>query len=127
MNAPSLAYDCIECGRAGDAQFYVGAADLRARRVCFTCGFWQDRAAEAHLPTSVRVGGVHYQIGPKGDPYPGHGGARFVVHFADGRAVETNNLWHQGEIPARFRARLPDNATFVREHTTRREEAAAQG
>lgn len=115
MSAPSLAYTCCECGADGDAHFYATAADLRARSVCFICGYWLDLAAEVSLATSVRVGGVHYQIGPKGDPFPGHSGARFVIRFVDGRTVESRNVWHQGQIPARFRGRLPDNASFVRE------------
>lgn len=114
MSAPTLAYECCECGREGDAHFYVHAADLRARRVCFTCGFWQDRAAEAHLDTSVRVGGVHYQVGDGTARPLGFGGQRWEVRFHDGRSVVTTDLWHQGAIPERFRARLPDNAGFAR-------------
>lgn len=124
MSAP-LAYDCVECGRAGDAHFYVNAANLRARRVCFTCGHWQDLAAEAALPTSVRVGGIHYQVGPGTSQPRGFAGQRFEIRFADGREVVTTDLWHQGQIPARFRARLPDNAVFVRAHATRGGEVRA--
>jgi hypothetical protein len=40
------------------------------------------------------------------------GGARYLVTI-DGEEIETNNVWHQGKVPERFRDRLPDNATMV--------------
>ena len=46
-------------------------------------------------------------------PFRGFGGAEHFFKFFDGRIVRTTNLWHQGDIPARFRLLLPDNATLI--------------
>jgi hypothetical protein len=46
----------------------------------------------------------------------GFGGALWRIRFADGSTVETNDLWHQGEIPARFAHLFPVNACFLDEH-----------
>ena len=40
----------------------------------------------------------------------GMSGARFTIRFTDGRTVETNDLWHSGVIPDRFRDLFPVNA-----------------
>jgi hypothetical protein len=44
----------------------------------------------------------------------GHGGREFRIRLASGEVVNTNNLWHGGQIPERFWNRMPDNATFER-------------
>ena len=63
----------------------------------------------------VRALGHHYQLASEGASQGerGFGGKVFEVRFFDGRVVVTHNLWHQGEVPAHFRARLPDNAVFA--------------
>ena len=64
------------------------------------------------------VNGERFSIAPdqpKGyGGFVGHGGAEFTIRFADGRGVVTHNLWHQGKIPDRFRARFPGNVKFVK-------------
>ena len=35
------------------------------------------------------------------------------ILFEDGRIAETNQLWHQGEIPKTFRQLIPNNAVFI--------------
>lgn len=71
--------------------------------------------------TGVVVNGQHFQIAeelPLRDrSYGGFGGRRHVIRFNDGREVVTTNLWTQGHIPAQFRNRFPENATFVQEST----------
>ena len=41
----------------------------------------------------------------------GHGGKIFKIEMFDGRIIETNNLWYNGEIPVE-RA-VKDNARFI--------------
>lgn len=43
----------------------------------------------------------------------GFGGELVTVTMADGKVVESNNLWHSGTIPHYLRDVLKDNATLV--------------
>jgi len=98
-----------------------GAAKIHAPQgLCFGCGFWHEKIELARTAADrvVRVNGRHFMIGDEPQPGAyrnglGHGGFRFVIRFTDGREVTSHNLWGQGEIPERFRDRLPDNARFV--------------
>lgn len=105
-------YTCRECGQPGDAHDYMSEERLLAEKLCFKCNHWVGLLEVADKPTTVRVNGQHYQIGPANARFPGFAGRKFNIVFDDGRKEATNNLWHQGEIPAHFRARMPDNAEF---------------
>lgn len=72
----------------------------------------------------ARVNGWHYVIKPMDTSSPPHylgfGGRLFTFRFHDGREVTSNNVMCQGEIPARFLDRLPDNAVIVPQQPARR-------
>lgn len=119
-------YNCVECDKSEKARYMNPTkSQMIERQLCFGCNFWTEKLEIRDDSNTVRVKGVHYIIGPeklknehKLSPYMrnavrGHGGAKFMVYFNDGRIVETNNLWCQGDIPDGFRDRLPDNATFL--------------
>lgn len=104
------------CGKEEDPSRWSRQVqdELVGLQLCFTCCYWMKHVEHAAAPDSVRVSGRHFVICPE-NVHPldkGFNGQRFVVLFDDGRRVETTNLWSQGEIPERFRARLPDNARF---------------
>lgn len=111
--------NCKECG--GKNVPLTWMEPLRSRmeknELCFDCQFWHDKMAIADDPNTARIAGQHYIIGPKrpGVPkaYCGFAGNPFCILFYDGRRVETTNLWHQGDIPERFKERLPNNARFL--------------
>lgn len=90
-------------------------------QLCFDCYFWMPYLIGAVTgdPASVRISGVHYTLGRDDPCQPAHqrgfGGARYAIRFSTGRRVVTHDLWCQGEIPARLRDLLPDNANFVQE------------
>lgn len=94
---------------------------------CFHEDFWSqkllwklngDRTPDGSMVARIR--GRHYVIKPDAPSgihgFQGFGGCEFVIAFIDGphkgMVVITRNLWHQGEIPSRFRAQLSDNAVF---------------
>jgi hypothetical protein len=110
-------YTCVECGAEGDANRFLHnfAQSMFEKRLCFTCHHWVKLLELRDDPKTVRAKNHHYRIGSEGDPFPGFAGTKFGVKFTDGRVITTTNLWHQGEIPERFRARLPDNAEFVKD------------
>lgn len=117
---------CHICGQESGTHYVEGTARrLRETQTCFTCDFWLEKIRWEEQPVPdhkpVRVDGRHYCYDPRrpvvrGDDakWLGHGGRVFKVAFLDtADVVEVNNLWHQGEIPERFRARLHDNALFL--------------
>lgn len=115
---------CKECGR--QTQSYrlpildggeLKAAGHNPNDFCKECWYW---LAQIYYKPEDRAvyDGQHYRIKPDlPTGYPktlaGHSGARFVLNFTNGSVRYTENLWHQGEIPARFRDRLPDNVTAL--------------
>lgn len=109
---------CRICG-AEDEPNYI--EPVRSRMIdgslCFSCAHWTEQiGAQDTDPTLVRAAGHQYHIGPEDQKgashWRGFGGARATIRFTDGRVVVTTNLWNNGEIPERFRADLPDNATL---------------
>lgn len=67
----------------------------------------------------VRYKGVHYVLEERNVGFQGCGGAKYKIEFIDGphkdKNVESNNVWHQGEIPEQLRDILKDNGTIKQE------------
>ena len=106
---------CHECGIC-EAGEYTNKEQLAAASLCFSCNFWAEKVLERDNPDVVRINGVHYHIGEErngGKQFSGFGGRQFAITFHNGRQVTSTNLWCQGDIPARFADRLPDNATWT--------------
>lgn len=97
---------CEECGKALE-RFKAG--------FCFHCKFWIDYVGD---PEAIVINGYHYMDGGRKtgtqSSFLGFGGREFKVRMFDGRVISTNNMWGQGDIPERFRSRIPDNAEFVK-------------
>lgn len=120
-------FECRECGNHDRAAFWIQpyGAQLAERKLCHTCNHWHEKLAWKAQgdPNQVIVAGVHYHISPDDETSlkqlggwgSGFGGSKFKVRFHDGREVVSRNLWCQGDVPERFRERLPDNAVFVTE------------
>jgi hypothetical protein len=102
--------------------------ELKETGYCCLCERWVTFTMLAYNPSLpkgdrvARVNGHHYFIGDEVDKslpgmlgMRGFRGQQFSIKFLDGREVTTTNLWYQGEIPKRFRGRLPDNAEFIGE------------
>ncbi len=74
----------------------VGNQHVPDNHLCSECRFW----------AVVRVDGVHYRI--TYEP-----ALIATIAFHDGRNIHTDNLWHQGTIPAVWVGLgLTDNAEF---------------
>lgn len=94
--------------------------ELKRLELCFSCCFWWEKVEwradnDTHKGHRVaRIKNNHYVIYPDTPAGPqGFGGHEHVIRFHDGTEITTRNLWHQGEIPKRFREHLPNNADFV--------------
>lgn len=98
---------------------------MAAENICFNCAFWTLYIRMPH-PERAIVNGKHYvcypiQIGERLGRHRdrGFGGDLFQVYYFDGRIVWSQDTWHQGKIPERFRYALSDNAEFVRKDDPR--------
>ncbi len=78
--------------------------------------FWNEQASDRS--NAVVIGHTHYRIKPdlassRAD-CAGYGGQFHRIRMlADGKVIETRNLWYQGVVPPSWRDRLPDDAEFV--------------
>jgi len=120
---PLAAFNCGECGERYDPNRLQARVErvLAHNRLCHSCQRWTEIWMDREQPGRVFIEGRSYVIAdedaePKRGPGRGFGGARYKIAFHDGRIVVSTNLWSQGEIPAHFRERLPDNATFCQEY-----------
>lgn len=111
---------CRECGTEGFELHWCAEhrAHLLERMLCFSCDFWLEVLADKS--THVVVDGVAYAL-RKGGPVDGeperwglgHGGRTFIFERLDAARVECSNVWCRGNVPERFRDRLPDDAVIV--------------
>lgn len=104
---------CKMCGQYFNTH-YANNERMIEKNLCFGCNFWDamvernDRIIANH--TCYKDGGNK----PSGDrSCMGFGGAQWKIRMNDGRLIETNNLWHNGEIPKHFWERMPDNAVIL--------------
>lgn len=113
-------FKCPICGTTDDWSAYdakYGNYFLMGRDgVCFQCAFWLDKTNNPD-PNAVSIDGHYYIVNPSA-AHPisllkGGGGNWYYFLLNNGQLRESNNVWHQGEIPKRFRPRLPDNAVFL--------------
>jgi hypothetical protein len=109
---------CTSCGATYDPTHTnpdsTHGRFMGAKKVCFGCAFWSDKLNIADHSRVARIDGTHYFYeDDKDGGFKGFGGRKFEIKFHDGRTVVTRNLWCQGNIPAHFRDRLPDNAEFL--------------
>lgn len=81
--------------------------------LCQSCQHWADLAMNKDNQEVVRYKGQHYIVGEQEADYKGMGGQKFIIKFDDGRTIETDNLWHQGNIPESWLEILSNNATII--------------
>lgn len=73
---------------------------------------------------AIRIDGHHYTATPGivsgNTSFRGHGGRLFRwCELDSGEVYESNNVWHQGQIPPEFQELLPNNAVWVKELATK--------
>ena len=104
---------CEICGKEFDRPIYGGDSENCCSHACFVKKFWND--IEKEKEEHIFINGICYAI--VDEPiygFVGYGGRKFKIRmFKDGKIVETNNLWCQGDVPDEYRQRLPDTAEFV--------------
>lgn len=109
---------CKECKEKIEFNYYKAVIQImKQKQLCFNCLFWTEYIELKNKSESVRIKGEHYWIGEEDGPFHfrGFGGKKFKIRFKNSKEITTTNLWYQGEIPDRFRDRLPNNAEFIKE------------
>lgn len=111
-------FQCRECGADESPANWSPSVrpELIGRQLCFRCNHWHNWWLRRNSPHVARIDGTHYYIRPNDpdSPFQGFGGRQFFIYFPnDERTISTRNLWCQGDIPPRWRERLPDNAKFL--------------
>ena len=110
---------CKECGSDIELHWTKDTNKrLSEEQLCFTCNFWVEHIEDDKLRDNTFViDGCHYFVANENNnsSFRGCGGQKFHISSFDGRIITTTNLWVQGEIPERFRDRMPDNAKFIKE------------
>jgi hypothetical protein len=111
---------CPGCGKTNFHTSYSSTCREKKRmdeiRECWDCAFWECVVSDHN---ELVIDYHTYSVGPEPRPderksFLGMSGRRFDIEFLDGRGrFTTHNLWSGGEIPAKFRDRIPNTARFV--------------
>jgi hypothetical protein len=119
-------YHCKICGAPELAHYCEQIkTEMICGQLCFDCNFWQEKIVwrQNNRPDVYVINGHHYIVHPDANPddrdavrWSGHAGRKFVIKPKGRPPFETRNLWHQGEIPERFRNILTDSAEFIKDH-----------
>jgi hypothetical protein len=120
-----LPFHCSWCNKEVTSTSYCAPYGPRMNKdkLCFSCVHW-DLESNKNDPRRVIIDGYCYGVGDKEPPRDGKGrvrgemwgfgGRRFDIEIiATGQKFTTHNLWGGGNIPERFREKLPDNARFL--------------
>jgi ribosomal protein L37E len=110
-------YLCGICGEADSPTNWMG--DALEDELCFHCSFWVRKIRDYRYSNKmIVVDGNLYRVG-KEEPkslfkFRGHSGRKFTIEKLDTHeSFISTNLWHNGQIPDRFRDKLPDDAKFL--------------
>ncbi len=101
---------CIICGKEIEKSSYSHKVICSSE--CFSVDFWNDTLDDTAI---IIDGECYHDSGKKPDGYSGflgHGGRHFKIQMNDGRIIETNNLWYNGEVPKE--RCIEDNACFIK-------------
>lgn len=99
---------CVICGKEIERSFYADAIICSGR--CFNKHFWNKTLDDAAI---IINGACYHDAEPENcSVFLGHGGQHFSIEMFDGRVIETNNLWYNGEVPTELN--IKDNARFIK-------------
>lgn len=106
---------CDICGKADAHKNWIGG--LSRDNICFSCDFWVNCVKEYNKGNKIVINRNCFVVGDENQKgFRGFDGRRFKIRMlADGKAFETSNLWHNGQVPENFGPYLPDNAEFIQE------------
>ena len=102
-----MTMNCIICGKEIEKSLYTHKTLCSSQ--CFNVDFWNDCLDEEAI---IIDGTCYHDGGAAYGSFIGHSGRHFKIQMNDGRVIETNNLWYNGEVPKE--RNVKDNAKFTR-------------
>ena len=96
-------HKCPVCGRLAEPMYMTGECSDK----CFNTSFWNHTLDD----TAIIIDGKCYHIGPSSLGFKGSGGRKFTIQFNDGKVINTDNLWCNGDVPKEYNVK--DNAVFL--------------
>lgn len=106
---------CSVCGKKILRSSYDGVV-LCGSEECWPYYYWSKIAREKD--EHIIIDDECYTIGNEEAgkwSTRGYGGKKFIIKKSDDTIITTTNLWHNGNVPERFKELLPNNATFIEE------------
>lgn len=101
---------CIICGKEIERSMYSHKPLCSSE--CFDEDFWNTVLNDE----AIIIDGVCYHDGGCNETVHssllGFGGKEFIIKRNDGTIIRTNNLWHNGTVPAN--RNVEDNAVFIK-------------
>lgn len=118
-------FNCSWCSEPVQSTSYSApyGPRMEAEKLCFICVHWDIESNRTDDYRRIIINGYCYGVGEKepsrnskgriqGEMW-GFGGRRFDIELFTGQRFTTHNLWGGGQIPERFRDKMPDNARFL--------------
>lgn len=118
-------FNCSWCKEKVESVSYSApyGPRMESEKLCFSCVHWDIESSRKNDTRRIIIDGYCYGVGDKeptrdakdrvsGEMW-GFGGRRFDIELFTGQRFTTHNLWGGGQIPERFRERMPDNARFL--------------
>jgi hypothetical protein len=115
-------FTCVECGEeAQNTYCEPHRTDMLERRLCWTCNYWRDFAAESAPKKgemTIIDGHVYGPGNRTSGSLRGMAGRRFDIEYIEpsvyaGQRCTTFDLWSGATIPERLREQFPDTARFL--------------
>jgi len=110
---------CKECGGVITLNYIGKVPDtLIQKQLCFSCNHWSEIIDNKDNERTVIVKSTVYwrkdfrKIEKHLEHVLGFSGHVFNIKMKSGETYTTNDLWCSGDIPDRFKSRLPDKNTF---------------
>lgn len=93
---------------------YSNAKELIDNQLCFSCLFWNQVLSENKKNQFIINGNIYTKSDNKLQYPKGFGGRGFKIQRLDtNEIIETDNLWHRGEMTRWYKFDNPDDAKFI--------------
>lgn len=115
-------YTCTGCGAvARNTYSEPSRTNMLERRLCYTCNYWRDFAAQLereHVEMTIIDGHVYGPGNRTSGSFRGMAGRRFDIEYIEpsihaGKRITTFDLWSGSTLPDHLRQRFSDTARFL--------------
>lgn len=107
---------CVCCGSLVSTNYVEDMkAQLIRKNMCFACNVWDERSRNIKK-NNIIANYTWYTLGDEDGtgPFRGFGGNQFQFLKNDDVLITSTNVWYGGEIPPRWRDKIPNNAILIK-------------